>query len=217
MEKLTPPVIEELELLVKLKEFDALNSNEKAFVLKHLTEVEYHTMRKFYATINTISLPKKHEILPDEELKLQLMQRFQSNKSTFKISSFLNAKIPLYQVAAAAILFFVLGFVFTPKSINQTSVHDTIQVVKYLVNPIDTSFKNALQSPKLATKNVIAKSQKQNKIKKTEHYYEVQPRNPIEEYHRQMAIMQVNRVKREKVGSSLANEPEISGMIVPSI
>src|SRR6186713_3481105 len=84
--------------LIESKSFEELTSEERVFVLNHLTEAEYNLQR------TVISATAALEYGSDEPLTLSIPE---------KKKSILNRTIPLYQAligaACLALLFFVVG------------------------------------------------------------------------------------------------------------
>ena len=149
--------------LINSKNFDALNQEEKLFVLTEMDKNEYdhiyETQKHLKKTLN------EKEFSPDENLKKTLLTEFEKHHESKVYNSgifkFLYIKIPIYQPIAAAIISFV--FLITLYYLNGYSNFNNERIVyKYLTDTLfvqpeisytrDTLKNNVSNSEEIRTK-----------------------------------------------------------------
>ena len=93
--------------------------------LDKITETLLQTMRKH----------KKEEIIPGRAVKNKLDRALAIKRHK---NSVLSTRVPLYQAAAVAVIFFVFGFSssFLRPVASPEIVHTTTEVVKYVDRPV---------------------------------------------------------------------------------
>lgn len=123
--------------LINSKNFDALNQEEKLFVLKEMDKNEYdhifETQKHLKKTLN------ENQFSPDENLKKILLTEFEKHHESTNYNSgifkFFYIKIPIYQPIAAAIISFV--FLITLYYLNGYSNFNNERIVyKYLTDTL---------------------------------------------------------------------------------
>lgn len=149
--------------LINSKNFDALNQEEKLFVLKEMDKTEYdhiyETQKHLKETFN------EKEFSPDENFKKNLLTEFEKHHESKVYNSgffkFLYIKIPVYQPIAAA--FISLVFLITLYYLNDYSNYknerivykyltDTLFVQSEISNTQDTLKNNVSNSVEIRTK-----------------------------------------------------------------
>ena len=122
---------ERIEYLLQTKGFEELTPAEKEVVLAQISETDYSDMRELFMHTRTTL---HEEIVPPLYLKEKLDKALAGRRLA---PIYLRTRLPLYQVAAVALLFLVVGL-----SINYTRetpikvVTNTIREVKYTNRPI---------------------------------------------------------------------------------
>ena len=122
---------EKIEHLLQTKGFLELTPAEKELVLAQISETDYSAMRELFLHTRAT---RHEEIAPPLSLKEKLDKALAARRLA---PIYLRTRLPLYQVAAVALLFLVVGL-----SINYTRetpikvVTNTIREVKYINRPI---------------------------------------------------------------------------------
>lgn len=122
---------EKIEYLLQIKEFEELTQAEKEMVLVQISETDYSAMRELYKHVKATH---QENIVPPHSLKEDLDKALAARRPN---PIYVRTQLPLYQVAAVALLFLVVGL-----SINYTRetpirvVTNTIREVKYINRPV---------------------------------------------------------------------------------
>ena len=136
--------LDKLDALLAVKDFEQLSAEEREFVSEQLTDEEYGEMHTFY---NNLEQNRVAEIEPSASLKSKLNDFFQPERGK-KINSFWNRKMSVIQVAAVAVICFIIGFGIKSIDSNPAKsdtivdsiIYDTVQVVKYIQMPLNNHF-----------------------------------------------------------------------------
>jgi len=122
---------EKLERLLQTKEFMELTPAEKELVLAQISETDYSDMRELYMHAKAT---RHEEIAPPLSLKEKLDKALAARRLA---PIYVRTRLPLYQVAAVALLFLVVGLVINyTKETPIKVVTNTIREVKYINRPV---------------------------------------------------------------------------------
>jgi len=208
METTSNTDLDKLEEMLHNKMFDELSPADKQWVANRLSEEEYTSMSALYTVLKVQK--QSIDIEPHEYIKNKLDKAFAakaSHKGVFRLN------IPLYQTAAAAIIFFFVGSgvnVFQPE---QTKViHTTSQVIKYVDRPV-----KLIQYVKIPVQIKEKQKEKGNKvIQATDNIVNSGIPEFNSEYLRQqeIAMTNINHVLNEQNGSSMGGDTVLQKMLV---
>lgn len=120
-----------IEKLCRTKDYRQLTISEKELVQSLTTEDEYNAMRSFYSTVKQKGVDT---LEPNPDIKKRLNKTFLLRKKSVGVFLY---RIPLYQSAAVALLFFFVGLAIsyfrqTPSEI----VYNTTEVIRYVDRPV---------------------------------------------------------------------------------
>lgn len=120
-----------IEKLCRTKDYRQLTISEKELVQSLTTEDEYNAMRSFYSTVKQKGVDT---LEPNPDIKKRLNKTFLLRKKSVGVFLY---RIPLYQSAAVALLFFFVGLAIryfrqTPSEI----VYNTTEVIRYVDKPV---------------------------------------------------------------------------------
>ncbi len=198
---------DKLEKLLQNKGFSELTTDEKQWTLAFMKEDEYISMRYFYKSMEK---NPSQEIEPSSEVKIRLDKSMQSKKK----ENLFSKRIPLYQMAAASMLFFLLGLgINFPREKLSKEVHTISQVVKYVDRPV-----TQIQYVKVKEKTVIKRS-KNDKNKIIQHndtennIIENQINIPFQQM-KQIALNNMNQAMEESKGFSMEGDTVLKKMMV---
>jgi len=122
---------EKLERLLQTKEFLELTPAEKELILAQISETDYSVMRELYIHAKAT---RHEEIAPFLSIKEKLDKALTARKPS---PLYVRTQLPLYQVAAVALLFLVVGLVINyTKETPIKVVTNTIREVKYINRPV---------------------------------------------------------------------------------
>jgi hypothetical protein len=202
---------EKIEQLLQTKEFSELSSAEKELVLAQQSETDYSAMRELYAHIEST---KPEEIIPSPALKSKLDKALRVRKTTPAI---VRIQMPLYQVAAVALLFLMVGVAInytrkTPVKI----VNNTIREVKYINRPvrevryitIPAKYAQKLQ-PAKQTETHVSTADSQTTYPEV-----VTETNPEVIRQQEIAMTNVQRALNDKGGVSMGSDTVLQKMMV---
>ncbi|MEO0897449.1 MAG: hypothetical protein AAFY71_13670 [Bacteroidota bacterium] len=94
----------DFENLLRTKDFYSLSEEEREDVLAELTEEEYQQMRELVLFSGELLKETQPSLTPRANIRQNLNEHFHSKQKRAKIVSFLKHPLPVWQVAAAAIL-----------------------------------------------------------------------------------------------------------------
>jgi hypothetical protein len=202
---------EKIEKLLQTTEFSELSQAEKELVLTQISETDYSAMRELYVHVKSTNL---EEIIPSPLLKSKLDKAFRARKTAPVI---VRTQMPLYQVAAVALLFLMVGIAInytrrTPVKI----VTNTIREVKYINRPVrevryitlPAKYVQKLQSAKQAEPQMSTTDSQST-------YPEiVTETNPEVIRQQEIAMTNVQRVLNEQNGSSMGSDTVLQKMMV---
>lgn len=121
---------EEIEYLLKEKDFSELNSYEKDLVLSELQKERYDALRQLVNTGKNIS-----PIEPGRRIKHKLDIKFKKHQSQFnithKIKQLVYYKVPFYRAAIAGIMVFSLFYLIAGEynmQNNSFGITDTVYI-----------------------------------------------------------------------------------------
>jgi hypothetical protein len=202
---------EKIEQLLQIKEFSELSPAEKELVLAQISETDYSAMRELYVHVKSTN---PEEIIPSPLLKSKLDKALRARKTAPVI---VRAQMPLYQVAAVALLFLMVGvgINYTRKT-PEKIVTNTIREVKYINRPvkevryitIPAKYVQKLQparedEPQVSTAN-----------SQTNYPEIVSETNPEVIRQQEIAMTNVQRVLNEQNGSSMGSDTVLQKMMV---
>ena len=123
--------LDQFEKLCQTKSFYELNEEERQLVLTMVTEAEYQVLCELHGAVHEQSLD---EITPSSMLKNKLDKAWETKNQR---RGLFQIRIPFYQSAAAAVIFFLVGLSLSllyerPAKIIRT----TAEVVKYVDRPV---------------------------------------------------------------------------------
>ena len=204
---------DQLEELLRTKQFEELSSVERQWVKSMLSEEEYAPMSAIYSSLNDLKPGIDQE--PEQETKNKLDKALSVN---MRGSGLFKLKIPLYQSVAAALIFFFVGFgINFSRPVQPKVIHDYVQVIKYINKP-ENSQKLAIEDPKKKKKII----KKLKTVTEPEQMLENQLENTVSsnesnpEFARSqdIAMTNINQVLNEKNGSSMGSDTLLQKMMV---
>jgi hypothetical protein len=215
MENISSKDFDRLENLLKNKNFEELDWHEKQWVLTIINETEYYSMSEIYTTLKKES-ETQIEVEPLVETKNKLDSSFKRIHKQNVFLSLYHLKIPVYQSIGIALVCFTIGLISTIYKPKPIVIHDTVQVIKYITKP---TYANTLKPLSKANKGMS-----KNHIKKI-HTKTVafENRNDIvvneetiteKSLQQDIAMQNINRVEKEKNGSSIEGDTILQKMLV---
>lgn len=209
MENIANNDFDRLENLLRKKRFDQLTNEERQWVLKLITQDEYCRMSELHQI--TQSKAKSVEITPNPETGTHLRKAL---REQVRSKSVLLRRMPVYQSAAAAIVFLFIGMGIQQKRPSQTRiVQTTKEVIKYIDCPV-----KEIQYVTVRTKSkkVHPSAQRDNLTTVMQDSSEVTiPQlNPEILRQQEIAMNNLNRVLNEKNGSSMGGDTLLQKMMV---
>ena len=136
--------LDQFERLCQTKTFYELNEEERKLVLSMVTEAEYQVMCELHGNRQEQS---PDEIIPSSILKNKLDKALEAKNQR---RGLFQVRIPFYQSAAAAVIFFLVGLGLSSLYERPTKIiRTTAEVVKYVDRPV-----KQIQYVTLQTKNV---------------------------------------------------------------
>lgn len=200
--------LDRLDKLCQKKNFGTLTPEEKQFVLKHVTETEYNIMLEVYQTMHK---NRTEDITPSESVKDKLNTAWQARPRRTRP---FQLRMPVYQSAAAAVLFFLAGlgvshlFERTPEVI-----HDTleVEVVKYVDRPI-----KEIQYIEVPAKEAPLQASQSQSIplpEPVEEYWTAPESNSEVLLQQEIALANINLALNETNGMSLGDDTVQQKMI----
>ena len=122
---------EKIEHLLQTKEFYELSPAEKELVLAQVTETDYSAMKELFMHAKA---NRHEEIVPPLSLKEKLDKALSARRLA---PIYVRTRLPLYQVAAVALLFLVVGLAINyTREVPIRVVTNTIREVKYINRPV---------------------------------------------------------------------------------
>ena len=213
METLSNTDFERLEKLLYTKQFDNLSVSEKQWVESIFTKEEYASMWMFYSSLNKQN--KSIDIEPQAETKEKLNRALVAN---VKRTSVFQIKMPMYQSVAAALIFFFVGFgINLSRPADTKIIHDTVQVIKYIIKTEPT--KNiTLKVPKYGKTKIkqnVTIAEPEKLVAKQSEKVTTMPESNSEFIRQQeIAMTNLNRVLNEQSGCSMAGDTVLQKMMV---
>lgn len=199
------------ERLCLTKTFDELSQEERQFVLRMVTEAEYNVMYEVYQTMQR-GCPD--EIVPSSILKDKLDEALHAKKCRKGI---FQLRMPVYQSAAAAVIFFLAGFGFNLiRDKPEKLACRTTEVVKYVDRPVKQI--QYVTLPARKEQNQVSQPQSEAK---TAHAEEIHGKNEVlpesnSDIMRQhaIALADVNPASNDTNGVSMENDTVLKKMVV---
>lgn len=227
MEKQIIPDIEKVEQIIKGKNFNQLTNDEKALILSIISEKEYENYALFLRNLESSN--NVEEIEPSSGLKDNLDNILSRQKKKGYFVPFIKRRTAWYQTIAAALLFFLLGYWVNLQTnnsqkstdITQNIIHDTIEIVKTIQEPI-------AKQTNLATNNFSNKMSKkfqksnndtqtnianENEDKKDEKRIDL-PENHPTKLLADIAEKSLQLAMKEKNGESISGDTVLGKMLV---
>lgn len=202
---------DKIDKLIQSKDFEKLTANEREFILRQMTESEYCSIRELY--LNT-KAKNNNEISPSPTLKKRLDKALAIQNNSTSGAKF---RIPLYQVAAVALIFLAIGMAINyHQEAPARVVTQKIREIKYIDRPVEKIRYIAVPS-KYAQKVQPTKqpaSQENmvdNDIPTTEFKTEI---NPEISRQQEIAMMNIERALNEKNGVSIGSDTVLQKMMV---
>lgn len=227
MEKQIIPDIEKVEQIIKGKNFNQLTNDEKALILSIISEKEYENYALFLRNLESSN--NVEEIEPSSGLKDNLDNILSRQKKKGYIVPFIKRRTAWYQTIAAALLFFLLGYWVNLQTnnsqkstdITQNIIHDTIEIVKTIQEPIAkqtnlaaNNFSNKMskkfQKSNNDTQTNIAN---ENEDKKDEKRIDL-PENHPTKLLADIAEKSLQLAMKEKNGESISGDTVLGKMLV---
>ncbi len=197
---------DKLEHLLQTNDFEFLNADEKEFVLAHLSELEYTAMRELYLNTKTGA---GVTITPRGDIKSRLDSALKTRQ---KSTTGIHFHMPLYQVAAVALIFLLLGIGINYQQKTPTKViaRKTIQV-RYITKQIEKVRYIAIYPTSKPDKSVNTKNETSNPSFVEDYSVDSNP-----EAIRQQEIVMANieHVLNEKNGISIGSDTVLQKMLV---
>lgn len=205
---------EKLERLLRSISFSDLSKAEKTWVEQFMSETEYNQMASVF---ENISSQEPIEIEPTFETKEKLDNAFLKQKK----SVFSKNKRLIFQLAAACILFFFIGFGtqhFTQPQIAE--IRDTVRVLEY-VYLLEQSTKQLTTSSidKKEKAKGVKQFQKKTATSKNRHEVAVaketiQTTNPETERLQELAKQSVKQSQQQVTGKSMEGDTVLQKLLV---
>jgi len=202
---------EKIERLLQTKEFLELTPAEKELVLAQISETDYSDMMELHIRARAT---RNEEIAPPLSLKEKLDKALARRRPT---PIDLRTRLPLYQVAAVALLFLVVGMAINYSSETPLRVvTNTIREVKYINRPVKQvqyiviSAKDAQKlQPIEQTKPQVSTNDNQTS------YSEITPETNPEILRKQEIVTNnIQRALNEKNGVSVGEDSLLQKMLV---
>lgn len=203
--------IEKIEQLLQTIEFSKLTQAEKELVLAQISETDYSAMRELYVHVKSTNT---EEIIPSPLMKSKLDKVLRARKTAPAI---IQTQMPLYQVAAVALLFLMVGVgINYTRKMPKKIVTNTIREVKYINRPvrevryiaIPAKYVQKLQPAREAEPQVLTDDSQTN-------YQEIiAETNPEVIRQQEIAMTNVQRVLTEQNGSSMGTDTVLQKMMV---
>jgi hypothetical protein len=199
---------DKIEHLLKTTDFDRLSGIDREMVLSQLTEMEYCSMRELYLHAGTHTAL---EIQPSPRLKLQLDKALQA-RQPLMMGRF---RMPLYQVAAIALVFFVVGTFINHRTITQDRiVTQRVKEIRYIDRPVEHVKYITIHAPaKTRTNNqpgVPSLSVSDNSTIVDTHF----ETNPEIIRQQEIAMTNIQRALNDKNGVSIGSDTVLQKMMV---
>ncbi len=201
---------EKIEHLLQTKEFYELSPAEKELVLAQISETDYSSMRELFTHVNA---SRHEEIVPSNALKDKLNKALAARRPA---PILFRTRLPLYQVAAVALVFLVAGLAINyTREVPIRVVTNTIREVKYINRPVE-QVKYVTVPAKYAPKPQAMEQVKsevatnEDQISHPEITHETNP-----EILRQQEIAMINIQRAlEKNGASMGSDSVLQKMMV---
>ncbi len=186
---------DKIDKLLISKSFDQLSASEKEMVLQTMTKEEYMSMHQLYEQINE---SQPDEIEPSLNVKSKLDKVFLQHH---RKERFFMLKTPLYQSAAVAVVFFLLGFGLNYfKQTPERIIYQPKEIVRYVDRPV-----KQIEYVKVIEKQYIQSTD--NSIKKSdEETIQQRTQNEIAENN--------NYLNGDSIGESMENDTLLKQMLV---
>jgi hypothetical protein len=202
---------EKIEQLLQTTEFQELTPAEKELVLAQISETDYLAMRELYMHAKGTH-PK--EILPSPYLKSKLDKALAVRKTRPAI---VNLQLPLYQVAAVAMLCFIIGLAIpTTHETPAKIVTNTVREVKYINRPIEKV--RYVVIPAKYTQKLHPTQQPEPEASAIENIVPVQEitieTNPETLRQHEIAMTNIQHALNEKSGVSMGGDTVLQKMMV---
>jgi len=213
METISNTDFDRLEQLLHSRQFDELSSAEKQWVKSILSEEKYKSMSILYTSLNDQN--QRIEINPGPETKDSLNKSFAVK---VRRPGMFQLKIPVYQSAAAALIFFLVGFgINLSRPVETKVIHDTVEVIKYMSKP-ENAKNSTIEAPKQEKKKhkelQVITEQKAVLITRTEDGVSNSGSNPEIIRQQDIAMTNMNKVLNEDNGSSMGGDTLLQKMLV---
>ena len=199
---------DKIEHLLKTTDFDRLSATDREMVLSQLTEMEYSSMRELYLHAGT-NTPL--EMQPSPRLKLQLDKAFQA-RQPLMMGRF---RMPLYQVAAVALAFFVVGTFINHRTIIQDRiVTQRVKEIRYIDRPVEHVKYITIHAPtktRTNEKNVAPSLPVGNNSPMVDTHFES---NPEIIRQQEIAMTNIQRALNDKNGVSMGSDTVLQKMMV---
>jgi hypothetical protein len=212
MENISNTDFDRLEKLLRSKQFQSLNAAERQFVIKLISAEEYSQMAALYQSANHST--DEPEIEPLTVTKTKLDKVFGAKRQSLNI---FRMRMPVYQSAVAAVVFFVVGFGVNYSNPAQTRIlHSTTQVIKYVDRPVN-EIKYITVTAKVSKKNTtLLQAVNAPPLVETASGNDMMlpESNPEVLRQQEIAMTNITRVLNEKNGTSMGNDTLLQKMMV---
>jgi len=202
---------EKIEHLLQTKGFEELTAAEKELVLAQISETDYLDMREINIHVKATC---HEEITPPLSLKGKLDKALVDRKPT---PIYLRTKLPLYQVAAVALLFLVVGLMINyTKETPIKFVTNTIREVKYINRPVKQVQYIIIPAKDAQKLQPIEEAKPQVSANDNQRNYQETATETNQEILRQqeIAITNIQRTLNEKNGISVGEDSLLQKMLV---
>lgn len=198
---------EKIEYLLQTREFYELSPAEKELVLAQISETDYSSMRELYMHAKAT---RHEEIAPPLSLKDKLNKALAARRPT---PTHFRTRLPLYQVAAVALVFLVAGLAINyTREVPIRVVTNTIREVKYINRPVK-QVQYVTVPAKYAAKPQ-AMEQVKPEVATNEDQINHPEINPDIFRQQEIAMINIQHALNEKSGVSLGSDSVLQKMLV---
>lgn len=199
---------DKIEHLLKTIDFDRLSATDREMVLTQLTEMEYNSMRELYqhAIANT-----PLEMQPSPRLKQRLDKALQA-RQPLTMGKF---RMPLYQVAAVALVCFVIGTAINNRTVTKDRiVKQEVKEIRYINRRVEHVKYITIYAPtktRHKDKPEVKHQTVDSNLQLVDDHFET---NPEIIRQQEIAMTNVQRALNDKNGVSIGSDTVLQKMMV---
>lgn len=203
---------ERIEQLLQSTDFHLLSAHEREWVLTHTTEAEYMAMRELHLHS---AQQVRTEITPPASIKSKLDQAmgYRAYRHTPH-----HWRMPLYQVAAVAAVFLMIGLAFNRSNeMPARVITQRVPVTKYIDRPVEkiryVQIAVPVAHPSLSPTQAASPIVQSEETDAPTLAYQVET-NPAIVRQQEIAMNNLQRALTEKSGISMGSDTVLQKMMV---